>query len=133
MLLEKLKLFAISSFSDEVRQDLFCHVWHHYSKRIMFYISLVVPRWEADSEDIFQEIMLKIYRNLEHRNPLRSFRAWVFAISRNHCLDYLKTKARRVNPTESTHQVEVPDNRTPEQLALRDEFNRSVHDLLQAL
>ncbi len=45
-----------------------------------------------DSEDIVQEVFLKVWRGLPRWNPVppRSFEAWLFTIARNHLVELLR-------------------------------------------
>ncbi len=45
--------------------------------------------WEW-SRDLTQETWVKVHRRIQEYDPARSFRAWLFAIHRNGCLDHLR-------------------------------------------
>lgn len=73
-------------FSD--REELFRDIWECYRKRIFYYITSVMHCNTEDGEDLLQEIMMKVYNNLQHYKAGRSFNAWIYSIARNHCLDF---------------------------------------------
>jgi RNA polymerase sigma-70 factor (ECF subfamily) len=54
-----------------------------------------------DTEDLVQETMLRAWRSREQFQGRSSFRAWLYRIATNACLDALASNARRVLP----HQV----------------------------
>jgi len=44
---------------------------------------------KENAEDLFQEIMLKVFQNLSTYNPMYSFNTWIYTIARNHCVNYI--------------------------------------------
>jgi RNA polymerase sigma-70 factor (ECF subfamily) len=63
-----------------------------------------------DAEDALQETRIKAWRHLatyEHSHPEQpSFRAWVYRIATNTCLDMLRKEKRRVLPQDVGSSVE---------------------------
>jgi RNA polymerase sigma-70 factor, ECF subfamily len=53
-----------------------------------------------DAEDALQETRLKAWRHLDSYEPTASFRAWVYRIATNTCLDLLRQRQRRVLPPD---------------------------------
>ena len=53
-----------------------------------------------DADDALQESRLKAWRALATYEPRASFRAWMYRIVTNTCLDTLKARARRVMPQD---------------------------------
>jgi RNA polymerase sigma-70 factor (ECF subfamily) len=53
-----------------------------------------------DADDAVQEAQLKAWRALATYEPRASFRAWMYRIVTNTCLDMLKARARRVLPQD---------------------------------
>lgn len=53
-----------------------------------------------DAEDALQETRLKAWRHLESYEPTASFRAWLYRIATNTCLDLLRQRQRRVLPQD---------------------------------
>lgn len=53
-----------------------------------------------DAEDALQETRLKAWRHLESFEPTASFRAWMYRIATNTCLDMLRQRQRRVLPPD---------------------------------
>lgn len=69
----------------KTREKLFQTIWNLYRKRLTFFIRNIVG---DDAEDVLQEIMLKVFENIEKFNPLYSFNTWIYSITRNHCVNY---------------------------------------------
>jgi RNA polymerase sigma-70 factor (ECF subfamily) len=53
-----------------------------------------------DADDALQESKLKAWRALDGYEPRASFRAWMYRIVTNTCLDMLKSRSRRVMPQD---------------------------------
>ena len=53
-----------------------------------------------DAEDALQEARLKAWRGLASYEPRATFRAWMYRIVTNTCLDMLRTQKRRVLPQD---------------------------------
>jgi len=53
-----------------------------------------------DAEDLTQEVLIKLLQLLRtfQRDEGQSFRAWLFVITRNQCLDFRRRKATRALP-----------------------------------
>ena len=59
-----------------------------------------------DAEDCMQEARLKAWRSLGSYEPQAGFRAWMYRIVTNTCLDMLRTRKRRVLPQDVSSPVE---------------------------
>lgn len=62
-----------------------------YFRQIYFFI-LKYAKTPPDSEDITQEVFLKVWRHLKRFDQKKSFRAWIFTIAKNSAFDFLKKK-----------------------------------------
>jgi RNA polymerase sigma-70 factor (ECF subfamily) len=58
-----------------------------------------------DADDALQESRLKAWRALATYEPRASFRAWMYRIVTNTCLDMLKVRSRRVLPQDVSPSV----------------------------
>lgn len=45
-----------------------------------------------DAEDITQEIFLKVWKSIKKFDIEKSFKAWIFSIAKNTCIDYLRKR-----------------------------------------
>ena len=66
---------------------------------------------EAKAEDATQEIFLKIFMNLAKFNRKSKFSTWVYSISYNFCIDYIRKskKSRNLFSSEEAEGKEVID------------------------
>ncbi|MDO4732494.1 MAG: sigma-70 family RNA polymerase sigma factor [Bacillota bacterium] len=65
-----------------------------YSKRI-YNIGLKMLNSREDAADMAQEVLLKIYRNLDRFRGEAAFSTWVYRISVNTCRDILRSSYRQ--------------------------------------
>lgn len=49
----------------------------------------------ARAEDLLQEIFMKVIERRERYDPGQKFSTWLYAIARNHCIDFLRTESYR--------------------------------------
>ena len=74
------------------KEETFEKLYEDYSKLVM-YFAFKETKNRRDSEDLVQEIFMKIYNNIESFNPyISSFKTWLVKITRNHVIDFLKNK-----------------------------------------
>lgn len=133
MLKEKFLVFVKSSFSEDKKNELFAYIWKNYRKKISFYISNMIPARHPQFEDLFQEVMLKICISLHTFNPAHSFKAWIYTISRNQCLDFLKSKAEKLKPYQCASEDDMPDRNSPERIAIRNEIHEKIDQCINSL
>jgi RNA polymerase sigma-70 factor, ECF subfamily len=72
-----------------------------------------------DAEDALQETSLKAWRHLGSYEPAAGFRAWVYRIATNTCLDMLRRRQRRVLPQD----VGPPVAPGPPTTAMREDIS----------
>jgi RNA polymerase sigma-70 factor (ECF subfamily) len=72
-----------------------------------------------DAEDALQETRLKAWRQLGSYEPTASFRAWLYRIATNTCLDMLRQRQRRVLPQD----VGPPVAPGPPTTAMREDIS----------
>jgi RNA polymerase sigma-70 factor, ECF subfamily len=126
------QVFILSRGSQESRGRVFNAIWAYYQKRLLFFIGHMTA---GNSEDLFQEVMLKVYQNLEKYNPLFSFNTWIYTIARNHCLNHLNKgrlpSGSGINTAEE-RSIET-DCATPEDRALYKELHQTIGATLDRL
>lgn len=62
------------------------------------------------AQDLLQEIHAKAHRNRGRYDPRKPFRAWVFTIARNLCIDHLRRRLRDpLSAVGTTAPVDPPD------------------------
>jgi len=74
---------------------------HAFSKLVtlfrdrVFNTALGMVQHEADAEDIAQEVFIKVYRSIGDFKKEADLFTWIYRITVNRCLDYLRSKQRR--------------------------------------
>ena len=128
-LIKNWQIFLQCRGNHESRGKLFELLWRQYQKRLTFFIKNMVKN---HAEDLFQEIMLKVYQNLHKYNPVYSFNTWIYTVARNHCLNYLnKKKLITVNmDDESVDNITTEDYDTPENQTLNNELHHTIDNIL---
>ncbi len=62
-------------------------------KSLVYNLALSYVHNQEDAQDITQEVFVKIYQRLGTFDPNRaSLKTWVYQITINHCLDFLKSR-----------------------------------------
>jgi RNA polymerase sigma-70 factor (ECF subfamily) len=61
----------------------------------------------ADAEDILHETFMSVLRERAARHEVRSFKAWLFQVARNLCLNRIRTQRRAGRALEAAAQVEA--------------------------
>jgi len=84
------------------------------------------------AEDMVQETLVKAYARLETCREPQRFRAWLFQMLRNRCLDHLKDVRRRNVPLEKAGAVLDPGE-GPAALMERGRLRQDIADALQRL
>ena len=102
----------------------------HHSAVYKFVLQITQHR--AESEDLVQDVFLKILRKAKTFRGEGSFRAWMFNIARNVAFDYLRKNKRQKNESidDEIMDEHLTDNRSAEQAAAG---SQGVHLVMQAL
>lgn len=65
---------------------------YHENKTLVFNLVLNYLQNTEDAEEITQDVFVKVYNSLENFNQKSSYKTWIYRITINQCLDYLKQK-----------------------------------------
>ena len=129
--LNKWNIFLYSNRDSLSRKKIFDEIWKHYHKRLLFFIRNFVGE---DAEDLLQEIMLKIYQNMEKFNPMYSFNTWIYTIARNHCFHFLaKKRCINVRLEEIARKDACSTQDSPENEMMGKELYRRIDNFLKQL
>lgn len=86
---EEIILTEVSTGSE----DAFERLYNHYVHALKEFVIKFVKSSEL-AEDLTQEIFIKIWENRDQLVKVRSFRAYLTVIARNHVLNFLKSAPR---------------------------------------
>lgn len=109
--------------------------------RFVYNIALKMLKNKEDAEDISQEALIKVYRNIDSFNMESSFKTWMYRIVVNTCLDHLRKNKVTVlsidKPIITEHnefQVEIEDKSfSPEELFEKKEDWKLINHALDQL
>ena len=99
-------------------KDFFGNIMDYYFKEIFSYVYNMTGSY-SESEDITQEIFIKIYKELgKFDNNRASFRTWLYRIAHNYAINYLKSSKYR----KSKNLAEYDDNFNQSELDIEQEI-----------
>lgn len=98
-------------------------------------------RFQADLEDIAQDIFLKLFRSIERFDRDRGvkFTTWTYTLVRNHCFDVLKKRQLKTTSLtvvdDEDKQRDLPDHDAQEPTPILEarELGRKIEEALSLL
>ena len=105
---------------------------HH---RAVYQFCLRMTRHRAHSEDLVQDVFLKILKKADSFRGDGFFKGWMFNIARNITLDHLRKTKRQANEAidEEIMDLHLTDHRSAEQAAAGSQKLRLVVQALATL
>ena len=113
-------------------EEAFNAIWNRYHKPVLYFIQSMVHH---HAEDLLQEVMMKVYQNLNRYKPWYSFNTWIYTIARNHCINHLKKRKIDVHPISEWENIKHSHQHSenPEDQLLDQELHRHVDKVLKSL
>ncbi len=99
---------VIDRFIETQSQDDFGILYSRYSNKV-YSKCLSLLKNEVAAQDATQEIFLKIFLNLANFNRKSRFSTWVYSITYNFCIDYLRRKKKERMIVSDDQNVEGQD------------------------
>lgn len=93
-------------------------------------------RDEATVDDLFQEVSIKVLKRIDTVRDQRTLRGWLFQLTRNACLDYLRMQDRRPKGGPASlpfHRAEGDLGRNPFERFISDERLEAVRRAVDSL
>lgn len=110
----------------------FDEVYHHYHDEIRRYVLKFVKSTEQ-TEDLCQEIFLKVWEKRETLPNLQSFRAYLFTVSKNRILDFLRHAATERSAREEIIRAAVQHSSHVEETLQSEEYLHYLQKVLREL
>jgi len=82
-------------------------------------------RNKSHTDDLFQEILIIIYKRIDSFQERSSLKTWLYRITANKCKDYLRSPLNRLMIWKDQIQ-EGEDHFTPEQYSLMNEQKKEI-------
>lgn len=70
-------------------------ILHRHSAGVLRFIMKMIRVQNVQAEDLLQDVFLKVIEGRKKYNATRKFTTWLYAIARNHCIDYLRIEEHR--------------------------------------
>lgn len=61
----------------------------------------------TDAEDLLQEILMKLFLNLQKFDGRSAFSSWLFRVAHNHCLNFLASRKMETQHTDALPEGDV--------------------------
>lgn len=97
-------------------RDLLNNLYNRYSDRV-YHKCLAMVKEQALAQDATHDVFVKVFTNLQKFEGKSDFSFWVYAITYNHCISYLR-KAKRVR-FSTIDEVNEPVDHAEEALSER--------------
>ncbi len=114
-----------------LKTEKYNKLWEKYNRKVCYFISQIISRENPDFDDIFQEIMMIIYKNMETIEGFSSPLSWIYRTSRNYCIDYIKLK--KDYDSQDDMNIIIDNSSGPEELLLKNEINDHIGNLILEL
>ncbi|MFP4562740.1 MAG: RNA polymerase sigma factor [Spirochaetia bacterium] len=113
------------------RETQFERIWDRYYSPLVVFCGSFSPLVAGEAEDMAQEVLVKVYRNLDKYDSAYTMSTWVYRIARNHCIDtFRKCVRNRHVPLPPTLEAREPN---PEEAAVTTEEMELVESFLGSL
>ena len=122
---EETELIARSISGDD---ESYAELINRY-KNAVYYHSFAIVRDEDIAEDIAQEAFISAFYNLNRYNDEYRLSTWLFKISTNKCLNYLKKKGKEIAADDKLIASIVSRDPSPYTNAVHSELHNAVKNL----
>jgi len=90
------------------RDETFTALYKAYAKRISSFIEIRLGHNSSQRDDLTQIVFLKLYTHMLRYNPLYSINTWIFSITQNTIIDYVRAQAgKAVENTDCSDIIET--------------------------
>ncbi len=127
--LEEQKLEELlSTYKEKREKEIYEEIYNKYNK-LVFKIAYSILKNKENSEDIMQNIFLKIYNLKEENFPSKHVMSWLYKITKNEALTYLR-KSRIIEKETAQYKLENLEEKDDlEEIIDLDTYNRIVKTL----
>jgi RNA polymerase sigma-70 factor (ECF subfamily) len=92
-------------------KDYFLLLSTRYETPLLRYIKRLSGLNHEDTQDVLQEVFIKIYLNLSSYNPKLKFSSWIYRITHNHTMSELRKRhSRPINYIDPQDLVFIKSN-----------------------
>jgi RNA polymerase sigma-70 factor (ECF subfamily) len=118
-------LEVIHSFLEHQASRCFDLLYERYSQKI-YAKCISLLKSEALAKDATQEIFVKIFLNLSRFGEKSRFSTWVYSITYNYCIDYLRRKKKHqaLFSDELENAPDIADDEVSDKVILEMEISK---------
>lgn len=107
---ERIELAALVHRAQAGDSAAQAELMRRYSRRIAGHVRSIIRQPDAE-EDVTQTVFIKMFRRLGRLRDPALFECWLFTLSRNTCVDFIRRRRRRPTLVSSDEEMlDVPDN-----------------------
>lgn len=118
-------LEVIHTYLETQASQCFSLLYKRYAGKV-YAKCLSLLKDEALAQDATQEIFTKIFTNLSKFRERSKFSTWVYSITYNYCIDFIRRRKKVQNlfSDEMENAPDIPDDEIPDKLLLEIEIKR---------
>lgn len=120
-------------------QDAYTQLMDKYQKPLYFHV-LKMVRNREQVEDLVQEAFMKAFNNLNSYNTNYAFSTWLYRITTNHTIDYLRKKKLKttsindpVKTKDGEMEIQISDDAETDRDIIRKERKKIIHNAINDL
>jgi len=80
-------------------------LFNRYEKPLLYFVKKMIKD-EMAAEDIVMISMQNAFSNLEKYQPRYAFSTWIYTITNNNCIDFLRSKIHKTSSKENSIQAQ---------------------------
>jgi RNA polymerase sigma-70 factor (ECF subfamily) len=108
----------------------FDRLYQRYERPLFGFIRRHLPA-QGDAEEVFHEAFLALLREKDAQRNIRSFRAWIYQVARNICLNRIRGRRRAERATARLDRPPPPEE--PEGAASRQQIAAALRAAVERL
>lgn len=112
-------------------ENYFSEIISRY-KKLVYHVVLRMVNNIEESNDLVQEVFIKVYKNLDKYVPNFKLSTWIMRIATNHVIDYRRKKQLDTVYIEITQVVQLSES-SPEDMLMKKEKKKYLDDLIDSL
>jgi len=125
---EKILLLRIADGAE----DAFTEIYGLYHEKI-YSLSYLLTKSDVVSEEIVQDVFLKVWMEKEALSEVRNFEAWIYVLARNYIYNWLRNNARRQQTETLTDEHVSVEPLGAEAIIQRKELEALHHEAIRQL
>ena len=101
------------------------------NKNLIWHIIISMAGRNSDSEDLFQEVFLRVFKGIKKFRGEASLSTWIGSITHHVCIDYIRKKKKNMN-LRSRDDEQHPVTINTEDKNWKQPDNKDIHRLVLA-